>query len=187
MLSKTNPWGQRIGERWGTAELITSLVFQRCLSLGKLEHFGRHSSSFFGKKIFTWLPLLFPWSSGKKRTHVILQREPVVSDRRPQLQPALGIPRCSGQRAAMCCCKSTAFCWNPTFNSERKIPFNPAGLQSWEQLYALVHEHTCVCVCVCLPVPISAHWVPLRGLFTSSRNEPLQQLWARQYDLPGKA
>lgn len=30
-----------------------SLVFQRCLSLGKLEHFGRHSSSFFGKKIFT--------------------------------------------------------------------------------------------------------------------------------------
>lgn len=33
--------------------LSTSLVFQRCLSLGKLEHFGRHSSSFFGKKIFT--------------------------------------------------------------------------------------------------------------------------------------
>lgn len=30
-----------------------SLVFQRCLSFGKLEHFGRHSSSFFGKKIFT--------------------------------------------------------------------------------------------------------------------------------------
>lgn len=43
-------------------------MFQRCLSLGKLEHFGRHSSSFFGKKIFTWLLLLFPWSSIKKKT-----------------------------------------------------------------------------------------------------------------------
>lgn len=42
-------------------------MFQRCLSFGKLEHFGRHSSSFFGKKIFTWLPLLFPWSSRKEK------------------------------------------------------------------------------------------------------------------------
>ena len=41
-----------------------SLVFHRCLFLGKLEHFGRHSSGFFGKKIFTWLLLLFPSSSG---------------------------------------------------------------------------------------------------------------------------
>lgn len=33
--------------------IMVSLMFQKCLSLGKLEHFGRHSSSFVSKKIFT--------------------------------------------------------------------------------------------------------------------------------------
>lgn len=40
--------------------LLTSLVFQRWRSLGREEHLGRHSSSFFGRQIFNC-----PGSSGE--------------------------------------------------------------------------------------------------------------------------